>query len=70
MGLFALTPEQGADNSIDLASFPDVQGIAGRYFVNRDPVDSAPVAYDQEMARKLWQVSEDLTAIRSEQTAL
>ena len=36
MGLFALTPEQGADNSIYLASSPDVDGMTGQYFVKRE----------------------------------
>ena len=62
MGLFALTPEQGADNSIYLAASPEVSGVTGCYFVERDPVDSSPLTYDREVAQRLWQVSEELTA--------
>ena len=63
MGFFALTPEQGADNSIYLAASPEVEGITGRYFVKREPVESAPLTYDREVAQRLWQVSETLTAL-------
>lgn len=63
MGLFALTPEQGADNSIYLASSPDVAKITGRYFVKREPVQSAPISCDEKVAQKLWEISEKLTSI-------
>ena len=62
MGLFALTPEQGADNSIYLATSPDVDGITGNYFVKRESVQSSPLSYDGELAQRLWQVSKDLMA--------
>jgi NAD(P)-dependent dehydrogenase (short-subunit alcohol dehydrogenase family) len=63
MGLSALTPEQGADNSVYLASSPDVDGVTGQYFVKREPVTSSPLSYDKEVAQRLWQVSENLTAL-------
>ena len=63
MGLFALTPEQGADNSIYLTSSPNVDGITGRYFVKRESVLSSPLSYDEGVAQRLWQVSENLTAL-------
>jgi len=61
MGFFALTPEQGADTAIYLASSPEVEGIGGKYFVNRQPVHSSPLSYDEEVAQRLWRVSENLT---------
>jgi retinol dehydrogenase-12 len=61
MGVFALTPEQGADNTIFLASSPLVTGITGKYFVKREPVPSAPISYDEKMAKRLWDLCESLT---------
>ena len=58
---FALTPEQGADNSIYLASSPEVEGITGKYFVKHDPVQSSPISYDKKIAQKLWETSEAIT---------
>ena len=63
MGLFALSPEEGADNSIYLASSPDVAGVTGKYFVKREPAQSSPLSYDEEIAQRLWGISEDLTSL-------
>ncbi len=62
MGLFSLTPEQGADTSIYLASSPEVEGITGKYFVKRKAVPSSPLSYDEKVAARLWDVSERLTS--------
>jgi NAD(P)-dependent dehydrogenase (short-subunit alcohol dehydrogenase family) len=62
MGFIALTPEQGADNTIYLASSPEVEGITGAYYVKREPAQSSPLSYDDGVAQKLWKVSEELTA--------
>ncbi len=64
MGLFALTPEQGADNTIYLASSPQVEGVTGKYFVKRESVQSSPLSYDVGVAHRLWEVSENLTGLR------
>ena len=63
MGFFALTPEQGADNSIYLASSSSVAGTTGKYFVKREPVQSSPISYDEEIAQRLWDLSESLTSL-------
>ena len=62
IGLFALSPEQGADNSIYLASSPDVKGITGKYYVKREPVQSSPISNDEKVAQRLWEISESLTS--------
>ena len=58
---FTLTPEQGADNTIYLASAPEVEGVTGKYFVKRDAVTSSPLSYDEDLAKRLWEVSKKLT---------
>jgi len=63
MGLFALTPEQGADNSIYLASSPDLEGITGKYYVKREPVHSSSISRDEQVAQRLWEISENLTLL-------
>lgn len=59
----SLTPEQGADNTIYLATSPDVEGVTGKYFVKREAVPSLPLSYDEDLARRLWQVSEQITEL-------
>ena len=60
MARFALTPEQGADNSIYLASSPELEGTTGKYFIQRVPKPSSPISYDENVAKKLWEISENL----------
>ena len=60
--LFMKTPAQGASTPVYLASSPQVEGITGRYFVNRKPKTSSKASYDTAAAARLWQVSADLTA--------
>lgn len=60
---FELSPERGARTSIYLASSPEVEGVTGRYFVRRGVHRSSPASYDQDLARRLWQVSEMLTGL-------
>jgi len=57
----ALTPEQGAETSIYLASSPEVEGVSAKYFVDKREVPSSPESCDREAAMRLWQVSEGLT---------
>ena len=57
-----LTPEQGADTCIWLASSPDVEGITGRYFQQRHAARSSRASYDTAAQERLWQISEQLTA--------
>ena len=59
---FLLKPERGADTAVYLASASEVEGVTGRYFEKREQVPSSPVSYDADIARRLWDVSETLTA--------
>lgn len=57
-----LTPAQGADTAIYLAAAPEVAEVSGRFFERREAVESSQISYDEEAARRLWDVSEALTA--------
>ena len=59
----ALSPEQGATTLIYLASSPEVQGVTGTYFVKKRAVPSSKASYDQAAARRLWDISADLTSL-------
>lgn len=60
---FSLTPEQGADNTVYLATSPEVEGVTGKYFVKREAVPSSPLSYDEDLARRLWEASERITGL-------
>jgi NAD(P)-dependent dehydrogenase (short-subunit alcohol dehydrogenase family) len=59
---FAISPEQGAQTSVYLASSPEVEGVTGGYFYKRAPASISTAATDDDAARHLWDVSEELVA--------
>ena len=61
---FLLTPKGGADTSIYLASSPDVEGVTGKYYDKKKAVQTSDESYDTDVARRLWQVSEELVSSR------
>jgi retinol dehydrogenase 14 len=58
-----ISPEKGAETSIYLASSPEVEGLSGRYFVKKAETRSSDVSYDERLARRLWEVSAQLTKL-------
>jgi retinol dehydrogenase-12 len=59
--LFGKNSEEGAETSIYLASSPEVEGVNGKYFVDCEPASSSPASHDEEAARRLWEISRDMT---------
>jgi retinol dehydrogenase-12 len=57
----SLTPDQGADTIVFLASSPDVAADSGEYFFQCKPVESSAASRDVRAARDLWSLSEQLT---------
>jgi retinol dehydrogenase 14 len=45
------------------ASSPEVEGITGRYYANRQPKISSQASYDATAAARLWQASADLVEL-------
>ncbi len=62
-GMTAITPEQGAQTTLYLATSPEVEGVTGLYFVKCKPVTPSAAAQDMEAARRLWQVSEGMVGL-------
>ncbi|MCD4699014.1 MAG: hypothetical protein K8R91_00360 [Phycisphaerae bacterium] len=56
-----LTPEEGAQTIIYLATSPEVTGVTGRYFVKEKSIPSSKISYDLAFGRRLWALSESLT---------
>jgi NAD(P)-dependent dehydrogenase (short-subunit alcohol dehydrogenase family) len=59
---FALSSERGAQTSIYVASAPELEGITGGYWVKSAPATPSAAAQDDDAARHLWEVSEELVA--------
>jgi NAD(P)-dependent dehydrogenase (short-subunit alcohol dehydrogenase family) len=60
---FMLSPERGADTIVYLASSPDVADQTGGYYVKRQRREPSPAARDDAAARKLWEISEQMTGL-------
>ena len=64
--LVTISPEKGADTSVYLASSPEVEGVTGRYFAKRRETRTSNESYNEEVARRLWEVSDEMTVIANE----
>jgi NAD(P)-dependent dehydrogenase (short-subunit alcohol dehydrogenase family) len=62
---FMLSPERGADTIAYLASSPDVAAKTGGYYVKRQLREPSAAARDDDLARRLWEISERLTGLAS-----
>jgi NAD(P)-dependent dehydrogenase (short-subunit alcohol dehydrogenase family) len=60
---FFQSPEEGAATSIYLATSQEVSNVSGKYFYRKKPVSSSKLSYDRETAKKLWQISENMTRV-------
>ncbi|HEY1961430.1 MAG TPA: SDR family oxidoreductase [Rhizomicrobium sp.] len=60
---FALTPEQGAETIVWLASSPDVEGQTGGYYHKCKPATPSRAAQNDADARRLWDVSAKISGV-------
>ncbi len=60
---FALTPEQGAQTIIYLASSPDVEGQSGGYYVKSHLATPTREAQNDADAKRLWDISAKIAGV-------
>lgn len=60
--LAGISEEKGAATSVFLADSDAVRGITGGYYANSAKSRVNPVAEDEAVAKKLWEISETLSA--------
>jgi NAD(P)-dependent dehydrogenase (short-subunit alcohol dehydrogenase family) len=63
--LWALSPQEGAETIVFLASSPDVEGVSGKYYFQNRPVPSSPSSLDEVKAKQLWEVSTEMTGLQN-----
>lgn len=61
--LVSMSPDEGAETSIYLASSSEVEGVSGKYFYQKKQIPSSPNSYDEDIARQLWEVSAKMTGM-------
>ena len=59
---FLRTPDQGAQTIIYMATDQSLQGVTNKYFGDCQMEELLPHAKCEKISKKLWEVSEDLTA--------
>ncbi|MGA8460094.1 MAG: SDR family NAD(P)-dependent oxidoreductase, partial [Streptosporangiaceae bacterium] len=60
---FLLSPERGASTVVYLATSPDVADATGGYYVKSQLREPSKAAQDEATARRLWELSEELTGL-------
>jgi len=61
--LVLISPADGAQTSIYLASADEVRGVTGKYFYKRNPSYVSPKCRNMKLQKGLWQLSEKLTGL-------
>lgn len=61
--LFAISPEKGAVTLVYLASSPEVNGISGKYWNEKQQKRSSENSYDREQQMRLWEFSAEATGV-------
>ena len=54
--------QEGSENILYVATSSDIEGVSGKYFVNKMPQSSATVSYETGVQDRLWEVSESMVA--------
>lgn len=62
--LVGKSAKNGAQTTNFLAISPEVAGISGKYFEEKQAVRSSSLSYDVEVANRLWEVSEEHVGLR------
>jgi retinol dehydrogenase 12 len=62
-GLFARTPEKGAETLLWLATSPEAAARSGDYYYDCKVARSSRVAKDDELAMRLWSLSERICGL-------
>jgi len=63
LGIFFISPESSAKRILYVATSPDLEGVTGKYFTKMHETRSSPESYDDDSARRLWLVSEQLAKL-------
>ncbi len=60
---FFISARKGAENVVRLAVSPELEGVSGKYFEEGKMVAPSPLAQDEGLARRLWEVSAGLVGL-------
>ncbi|PWI48470.1 short-chain dehydrogenase [Candidatus Heimdallarchaeota archaeon B3_Heim] len=64
--VISISVHQGAETPIYLATSREVNGVSGKYFINRKISKSSRLSYDRPLQKSVWKLSENYVGINSE----
>ncbi len=64
-GMGGVDLHSGAQNSIFAAIATEMEGVSGKYLVNKKAVSSAAISYDKRVQDRLWEISLQLVELSS-----
>lgn len=53
----------GAETLIYLAASPEIDGVTGKYFQEKQETPSSPITHDAALRKRMWEVSAQLTGL-------
>lgn len=63
IGVFFISPSTSAKRVLYVATSPDLNNVSGKYFSKMREEKSSRESYDNVVAERLWQISEQLTGL-------
>jgi NAD(P)-dependent dehydrogenase (short-subunit alcohol dehydrogenase family) len=63
---FFISAKEGGETIVQLAASPDLEGVTGKYFEKKVAVEPAPLARDEALAKRLWEVSAEMVGLAKE----
>lgn len=56
--------KEGAETPVYLSASGEVENVTGKYFIKKNEEEPAPIVYDEEIRKKFWEISEELSGIK------
>jgi hypothetical protein len=61
---FATSVDEATDALVFMALDPSIEGVGGKFFGERHPIESSPESYDLDRARRFWELAAELTGLQ------
>jgi hypothetical protein len=58
---FATSVDAATDALVFMAVDPSIEGVGGRFFGERQVIESSPQSRDTQQSRRFWELAERLT---------
>ena len=60
---FATSIDEATDSFVFLALDPSLDGVGGKFFGDKHPIESSPESYDLDKAKRFWKMASQLTGL-------